>query len=124
MGVCTSSADCSNGDACGFLQSAGCTATGQCVRIGAFCAIASTVACGCNGANVNGGPSCTAGLPGGYLPKPILHQGPCSDAGACVSQKGGHCGGNTAQPCTCASGLVCTPGDSGSPFGDVGGTCQ
>lgn len=44
--------------------------------------------------------------------------------GVCVSQQGGRCGGNTAHPCTCASGLVCTPGDGGLPFGDVGGTCE
>jgi hypothetical protein len=47
-----------------------------------------------------------------------------SDGGACVSTQGGRCGGNTTHPCTCASGLTCTPGDGGLPFGDVGGTCQ
>ena len=129
-GVCATSGDCAIGELCGFLESAGCAATGQCFHAGAYCALASIVACGCNGAAVNGGPSCTAGLPGGYLSNPVLHQGPCSadaggDAGgACVSQKGGRCGGNTAQPCTCATGLVCTPGDGGLPIGDVGGTCQ
>ncbi|MBV9945931.1 MAG: hypothetical protein JOZ69_03695 [Myxococcales bacterium] len=46
------------------------------------------------------------------------------DGGACVSTEGGHCGGNTANPCACASGLVCTQGDGGLPFGDVGGTCE
>jgi hypothetical protein len=45
------------------------------------------------------------------------------DSGGCVSGAGGHCGGNTAHPCTCAPALVCTPGDGGPPFGDVGGTC-
>lgn len=47
------------------------------------------------------------------------------DAGACVSQEGEHCGGNTRFPCTCATGLTCTatPGST-LPFGDVGGTCQ
>jgi hypothetical protein len=49
---------------------------------------------------------------------------PADAAAACQSQVGEHCGGNTAHPCTCGSGLVCTPGTSGLPFGDVGGTCQ
>jgi hypothetical protein len=43
---------------------------------------------------------------------------------ACVSPAGGPCGGNTVQPCTCSSGLTCTPVDGGPPLGDVGGTCQ
>jgi hypothetical protein len=46
------------------------------------------------------------------------------DASACVSSQGGRCGGNTTHPCTCTSGLVCTAGDGGGAFGDVGGTCQ
>jgi hypothetical protein len=46
------------------------------------------------------------------------------DAGACVSSRGQRCGGNMTHPCTCAAGLVCTPGDGGGPFGDVGGTCE
>jgi hypothetical protein len=71
-------------------------------------------------------PSCYSGLPYGYQFHPVLHQGTCAtDAGgACVSQRGGHCGGNIANPCTCATGLTCTLGDSGLPFGDVGGTCE
>jgi hypothetical protein len=70
-------------------------------------------------------------LPSGYETKPLLHTGACVDAGEvkdsgtiCRSEQGGHCGGNTANPCTCAAGLVCTPGDSGLPSGDVGGTCE
>jgi hypothetical protein len=51
-------------------------------------------------------------------------EGGGADGGSCVSQQGGHCGGNTTRPCTCAPGLACTPGDSGLPFGDVGGTCE
>lgn len=74
------------------------------------------------------GPSGSAG--GGASPAPGAGSAgggasPTPDAGsACVSSPGGHCGGNTTQPCTCAAGLVCTPGSSGLPFGDVGGTCQ
>lgn len=126
-GVCASNADCPNSGLCGFLESAGCTATGQCfpAPVGARCAIMDTVGCGCNGTGVPIEPSCRSGLPDGYQSEPVLHEGACTDAGgACVSQQGGRCGGNTANPCTCASGLTCTPGDSGLPFGDVGGTCE
>ena len=126
-GVCTSNADCPNGGVCGFLESAGCAANGQCFPApnGPRCALASTVGCGCNGSDVSIDPSCYSGLPTGYQTKPVLHEGACTDAGGgCVSQRGGRCGGNTARPCTCASGLTCTPGDSGLPFGDVGGTCE
>jgi hypothetical protein len=126
-GVCTSNADCPNGGICGFLESDGCAATGQCFPApsGPRCAIASAVGCGCNGMEVSIDPSCYSGLPTGYQTKPVLHEGACTDAGgACVSQRGGGCGGNTAHPCTCGPGLACTPGDSGLPFGDVGGTCE
>jgi hypothetical protein len=44
--------------------------------------------------------------------------------GLCVHARGGRCGGNIANPCTCASGLTCSPTDGGVPFGDVGGTCR
>jgi Antistasin family len=126
-GACTTDADCANGGICGFLESAGCTATGQCfpAPTGARCALASAVGCGCAGSDVSIDPSCYSGLPAGYQTKPVLHEGACEDAGAaCVSQRGGRCGGNTSHPCTCASGLTCTPGDSGLPFGDVGGSCE
>jgi len=126
-GSCTTSADCPNGGICGFLESAGCAATGQCFPApsGPRCAIASTVGCGCNGSDVSIDPSCVSGLPSGYQTKPVLHEGACTDGGGgCVSPRGGPCGGNTAHPCTCAPNLVCTPGDSGAPSGDVGGTCE
>jgi hypothetical protein len=125
-GVCTSAADC-NGGICGFLESAGCAATGQCFPAlsGPRCGLASTVGCGCNGSDVSIDPGCYSGLPAGYQTKPVLHEGACADAGGvCVSLRGGPCGGNIARPCTCAAGLTCKPGDSGLPFGDVGGTCE
>lgn len=48
-----------------------------------------------------------------------------NDGGVCLSDRGGPCGGNVANACTCANGLVCTakPG-SNLPAGDVGGTCE
>jgi hypothetical protein len=127
-GVCTSNADCLTGEICGFLESLGCSATGQCFPApgGARCAIASPLGCGCNGTDVSIDPGCVSGLPSGYQLHPVLHEGVCAaDAGgACVSDRGGPCGGNTSNPCTCATGLACTPGDSGLPFGDVGGACE
>jgi hypothetical protein len=126
-GTCTTDSDCPDGGLCGYLESAACAATGQCFPNpgGARCALASAMGCGCHGSAVSIDPSCVSGLPQGYNPQPVLHAWACTDAGGgCVSQRGGSCGGNTANPCTCASGLTCTPGDSGLPFGDVGGTCQ
>ena len=126
-GICASNADCANGGTCAFLESSGCAATGQCLPVssGPRCGIASSIGCGCNGSDVSIDPSCSSGLPTGYQTKPVLHEGACADAGgACVSQRGGPCGGNTAHPCICSSGLSCTPGDGGLPFGDVGGTCE
>jgi hypothetical protein len=41
------------------------------------------------------------------------------DAG-CISGLGEHCGGFTANPCKCATGLECIS----SPIPDVGGTCE
>ncbi|MGH7269902.1 MAG: hypothetical protein ACREJ3_05675 [Polyangiaceae bacterium] len=127
MGTCTSDADCTNGGICGFLESAACSGSGQCFVApgGARCALAGAIGCGCNGSDVSIDPTCASGLPTGYNPRPVLHAGACTDAGgACVSQRGGPCGGNTSHPCTCASGLACTPGDGGLPFGDVGGSCE
>lgn len=129
-GTCTTDTDCPNGKICGFLEADGCAATGQCFPApGARCALASAIGCGCHGNAVPVDPSCVSGLPSGYQPQPVLHEGACSDGGAsdggaCVSQQGGPCGGNRANPCTCATGLTCTPGDGGAPFGDVGGTCR
>jgi hypothetical protein len=125
--TCSSNADCANGGVCGFLESDGCAATGRCFPApsGPRCGLASAIGCGCDGSDVSIDPSCYSGLPNGYQTKRVLHEGACVDAGgACVSQRGEPCGGNTARPCTCASGLVCTPGDSGLPFGDVGGSCE
>jgi hypothetical protein len=129
-GTCMTDSNCGTGKICGFLEADGCAATGRCFPApGARCALASAIGCGCHGNAVPIDPGCVSGLPVGYQPQPVLHEGVCtdggsSDGGGCVSQQGGPCGGNTSHPCTCASGLTCTPGDGGGPFGDVGGTCR
>lgn len=45
------------------------------------------------------------------------------DAG-CVSAQGEPCGGNIADPCTCADGLVCTARTDSGVIADVGGICE
>jgi hypothetical protein len=90
-----------------------------------------SVLCRCVPASTDGGRESAAPL-GDASPAPDVATTPVvtadgsatSDGGACVSSQGGSCGGNTVNPCSCAPGLVCTPGDSGLPFGDVGGTCE
>jgi hypothetical protein len=88
------------------------------------------------GGNIQNACSCAAdlactlgdaGLPFGDVggtcqkPEPLPE---ATDAGACVSDEGGHCGGNTRFPCSCAAGLDCTPHLGGPAPGDVGGTCE
>ncbi|MGH7270573.1 MAG: hypothetical protein ACREJ3_09095, partial [Polyangiaceae bacterium] len=97
-GSCTAANGCPSGYTCAFLESAGCSAAGQCVLApgGVRCQIASAIGCGCSGNPVAIGPSCATGYPTGYASEPVLHPGPCAgDAGACVSMRGRRCGGNT-----------------------------
>jgi hypothetical protein len=73
-GACTNSADCGSGRICGFLESAGCTATGSCFPApGVTCNVV-LLACACDGTDMN--VACT-GLPGDYAPKPYAHSGAC-----------------------------------------------
>jgi hypothetical protein len=125
-GTCLTSADCASGEECGFAETGACGNVGQCFSVPAVHCELYSAGCACDGSEIN--VACT-GLPNGYSTKPLLYNGACADAGqpdggdggACVSFQGGHCGGNTAHPCTCASPLVCT----GGPLsGDVGGTCE
>jgi hypothetical protein len=59
----------------------------------------------CNCPLLTGDASCTCG--------------PTPDAGKCVSEPGGPCGGFTQDPCTCAPGSRCVP----NRIPDVPGTC-
>jgi hypothetical protein len=71
------------------------------------------------------GGTCKAADAGADADGGAADAGSAADGGAaCVSKDGEHCGGNIAHPCSCASGLVCTPSAGGPPAGDVGGTCK
>jgi hypothetical protein len=73
---CTTSAQCGKG-ICGFAQSAGCAAQGQCFPMpGAMCNGYSP-GCSCSGDTIN--VMCT-GLPDGYTTEPFAHVGSCVDA--------------------------------------------
>jgi hypothetical protein len=77
--ACTSSADCSNGQICGFPQADGCAAKGSCFPAPGVVCLAYSAGCACDGSEIS--VACT-GLPSGYTAKPLLHTGVCaSDAG-------------------------------------------
>jgi hypothetical protein len=86
---CVSDADCPNNDLCGYLEAAGCAATGVCFASpGAVC-LAFSPGCACDGSQIN--VACT-GLPSGYYSKPLEHTGECTsvtDSGAATD--GGTC---------------------------------
>jgi hypothetical protein len=107
------STDCSGGQICGFLESAGCSAAGSCFQAPGVTCEAIALACACDGTNIN--IACN-GLPGGYAPKPYAHAGTCgSDAGVVVTgptdagslADGAACVASNGDPC--GAGLSCCP---------------
>jgi hypothetical protein len=114
-------AGCSTGTS--SVDAGGSPDTGGCMSaLGGECGSNMRNACTCDV-----GLECTpgdSGLPFGDVGGTCQPLTAFPDAGGCTSTQGGHCGGNTAHPCGCAGALVCSPADSGLPFGDVGGTCQ
>ena len=126
---CVNPWDCESGQICGYLESAGCSAQGECLPTptmgngncsndGPFCA--------CDGTDVE--TACQDDMPVGYLNKAVAHLGNCaqpspSDAG--VNDAGPtYC---TADSGTCGSGQVCLyPLGAGCGVpgvcGDVSGT--
>ena len=79
-GHCTTNADCGPDGVCGFAESSGCSALGQCFPGGPVCNLFSP-GCACSGDTIN--IACT-GLPNGYATAPLAHPGACStsiDAG-------------------------------------------
>jgi hypothetical protein len=77
-GPCLSDTDCPSEDECGFPETAGCVTKGTCFPTpGAICN-AYSPGCACDGSEIN--VACT-GLPTGYVSKPLLHTGVCTDGG-------------------------------------------
>jgi hypothetical protein len=61
---------------CGFLQSAGCSAIGTCVLVGAICDISTGYFCACDGRSIV--TVCgNNGLPQGYQTASYAHAGAC-----------------------------------------------
>jgi hypothetical protein len=78
---CTSEKDCPVELVCAFPIAQGCAAQGVCLMRGAMCNMPSQIGCACDGQDVAYG-TCS-GLPNGYAPAPLLHDGLCDgvDAG-------------------------------------------
>ncbi|MGA3119648.1 MAG: hypothetical protein ABSF69_02665 [Polyangiaceae bacterium] len=72
---CTTDADCDATQACGFPQSEGCAAQGQCVTKSLVVCTAIAFGCACDGTEIN--IACND-LPGGYETQPLAHSGPCT----------------------------------------------
>jgi hypothetical protein len=102
-GSCTTSSDCTANEICGFPETPACSATGRCFPPpGAVCA-AYGPGCGCDGTEVN---LICNGLPSGYVTKPLLHTGACTDASA-TSDAGK--GVDSGAPCSTTAD--CPPSD-------------
>jgi hypothetical protein len=76
---CTSNADCSGTNICGFPVADACAAKGTCFAAEQLGCNAASPGCACDGSVVN---IICNGLPSGYAPAPLLHAGMCSDAAA------------------------------------------
>jgi hypothetical protein len=104
--TCNTDADCATGSLCGFPMADGCTATGTCFVAPQLGCNGASPGCACDGAEVN---IVCNGLPSGYAPAPLLHQGACADSGTTVAAAdGGAC---------CPSGwdlYSCTDADGGA----------
>jgi Antistasin family len=76
--TCTTDADCAAGSLCGFPIPDACAATGTCFVAPQVLCNAASPGCACDGSEVN---IVCNGLPSGYAPAPLLHQGACTDSG-------------------------------------------
>jgi hypothetical protein len=83
--ACSDDTECDPDQICGYLQSAGCEAHGQCVaraNDGAVtpggCILA--YSCGCDGGTIDHNVFCAPGV-SGYVSAPIRHTGPCGSDG-------------------------------------------
>ena len=78
-GACKTDGDCGAGQIYGFPESDGCSAAGACFPAPEVVCNAYSPGCACDGSEVN--IACN-GLPSGYAPRPLAHQGACADGGA------------------------------------------
>jgi hypothetical protein len=111
-GACTTSADCTGGRICGFPESSGCAARGQCFPASGVMCGAFSPGCACDGTTIN---LVCNGLPNNYAGKPL------ASSGDCPAQDGSMRDGTT----TDAGGPVpCAPMGSGGPsFCNPGEIC-
>jgi hypothetical protein len=78
-GACQTDSDCGDGGACGYLESAMCSAVGSCfVKTGGVACLLYEPGCTCSGSEVD--LACN-GLPSGYAPGPLRHSGACGTDG-------------------------------------------
>jgi hypothetical protein len=78
-GACTRNSDCADGFACGYPEADGCSAKGTCFDTRGIGVCGAFIAgCACDGSEIN--VICQP-YPNGYVAKPFLHAGACSDAG-------------------------------------------
>ena len=120
---CSIDSDCASNEVCGFLESAACSAKGQCFPApGPICA-SFLAGCACDGSEIN--IACT-GLPNGYASKPLLHTGVCVDASPPVDAGGEPCASDT----DCANSEICgfpaseACSAQGQCFVSAGSTCM
>ncbi len=77
-GPCTSNAECTNGQVCGYPEAGGCGVEGTCFPAPQVVCNAFSPGCACDGSEIS--IACT-GLPSGYVSKPLRHTGACVDGG-------------------------------------------
>ncbi len=104
--TCNTDADCATGSFCGFPIADACTATGTCFVAPQLGCNGASPGCACDGSEIN---IVCNGLPSGYAPAPLLHQGACADSGTAVAAAdGGACcpHGWDLHSCTYADGAA------------------
>jgi hypothetical protein len=78
-GACTRDADCGADQICGFPQSDGCSAAGQCFPAPEAVCETFSPGCACDGTLIN---LVCNGLSEGFARKPLDHTGECTDTGS------------------------------------------
>jgi len=78
--LCSGDAECGPEQICAYLESAGCTAHGQCVPRSNSTMCILTRSCDCDGGTIDYNVACSPGM-SGYVSTPILHMGACASDG-------------------------------------------